>query len=680
MQLTDQERASWLEEKRKWLTKEKIQTNMMKQKSRVKWTLEGDENSKYFHNYVKRRVNKNSIRGLSIDGIWSDNLTLIKEVVFFHFSNIFKNNQSNDHFSFDFDFGRVTEEDNDLLEARFKEEEIWDAIQSCGSSKAPGPDGFNMKFLKKYWWLIKKDILKVFDWFWHHMEFSRGCNASFITLVPKNNSPIGLNEYRPISLIGSMYKVVAKVLSKRLASIIHKVVGVEQSAFIKGRYIFDGVLIANEVIDELKRTKRRGILFKVDFEKAFDCLKWEFVAETMKIIDKFKKRLSDWKARSISFGGRLTLVKSVLSSLPLYFFSLFRAPGSLTKLLESLRYNFFWGGSGNIKKISWVKWEKVLLPYGSGGLNIGSLIAKNLALLGKWWWRFKTGHTSFWTKDISSIYGLGGGLDFTNSFRCPRGGSTWYNIYKAGVAIDKLVITFSSSFAKEVGNGESIKFWSDIWIGSSSLMESYSRLYALESDKQVLVKDRIVQSGENWSLNWNWIRSPRGRAIEELEVLENLLSNVRLSNSSRDKWRWSLDKEGVFTTKQLTTLIDGKRLATGSLVTETVRNAFLPQKVGIFVWRAKLKRLPVLSELDKRGTQIQSFESLFDEMLITTSSNLGNTLWQAVKWVCSYVIWKTRNNVVFKNKVWDPPKILAEVQTMSFGWISKRQKRISLEW
>ncbi|XP_071713687.1 uncharacterized protein [Rutidosis leptorrhynchoides] len=68
--LTEQERKSWAEEKKQWISKEKIQANMWKQKARVKWALEGDENTKYFHNIVKRKRNKNNIRGLVVDGSW----------------------------------------------------------------------------------------------------------------------------------------------------------------------------------------------------------------------------------------------------------------------------------------------------------------------------------------------------------------------------------------------------------------------------------------------------------------------------------------------------------------------------------------------------------------------------------------------------------------------------------
>ncbi|XP_071695936.1 uncharacterized protein [Rutidosis leptorrhynchoides] len=99
------------------------------------------------------------------------------------------------------------------------------------------------------------------------------------------------------------------------------------------------------------------------------------------VSEKCNKRLADWRARTDYFGGRLTLVKSILSSLPLYYFLLFRAPPCVLKKLECVHREFFWGGSGNNKKLSRVKWEKLLHSHEEGWLNIMSLNCKKLALL-----------------------------------------------------------------------------------------------------------------------------------------------------------------------------------------------------------------------------------------------------------------------------------------------------------
>nr|KAJ0214953.1 hypothetical protein LSAT_V11C300147850 [Lactuca sativa] len=95
------------------------------------------------------------------------------------------------------------------------------------------------------------------------------------------------------------------------------------------------------------------------------------------VIDRVQNKLSLWKAKTLSFGGRLTLVKTVLGSLPLFYFSIFKAPISIIDNLEKLRRRFLWGGSKEKQKINWVAWKVVLGPKSSGGLGVGYLASLN---------------------------------------------------------------------------------------------------------------------------------------------------------------------------------------------------------------------------------------------------------------------------------------------------------------
>ncbi|GJU50879.1 hypothetical protein Tco_1220434 [Tanacetum coccineum] len=127
------------------------------------------------------------------------------------------------------------------------------------------------------------------------------------------------------------------------------------------------------------------------------------------LVERFQKRLSKWKVNSLSFRGRLTIIKSVLDGLGVYFFSTFKAPKKIVNKLEGIRRRFFCGGNVDEDKISWIAWNKVVSPWKNGGLGIGSLMESNQSLLAKWWCRFRVEENIIWCKVIRSIHGPTGG-------------------------------------------------------------------------------------------------------------------------------------------------------------------------------------------------------------------------------------------------------------------------------
>jgi mannosylglycoprotein endo-beta-mannosidase len=105
--------------------------------------------------------------------------------------------------------------------------------------------------------------------------------SSFVTLIPKTKGPSRFSQFQPISLINGLYKIVAKLLSTRLRSVLPDVISVNQSAFIAGRQILDGFMIANEVVYGIHSKKDHEFLLKVDFHKPFDSILWEYIDSTM---------------------------------------------------------------------------------------------------------------------------------------------------------------------------------------------------------------------------------------------------------------------------------------------------------------------------------------------------------------------------------------------------------------
>lgn len=135
------------------------------------------------------------------------------------------------------------------------------------------------------------------------------------------------------------------------------------------------------------------------------------------VIDRFQDKLSQWKTKSLSFGGRLALIKSILSNLPTYFMSLFVAPAGVIEKLERIRRRFLWGGSVDHAKIHWVSWDKVIASKETGELGVGSLNVFNTTLIVKWWWRFRKDPGSIWAKLITSMHKLQGKPDHVFSLK-----------------------------------------------------------------------------------------------------------------------------------------------------------------------------------------------------------------------------------------------------------------------
>ncbi|GJS35629.1 RNA-directed DNA polymerase, eukaryota, reverse transcriptase zinc-binding domain protein [Tanacetum coccineum] len=108
-------------------------------------------------------------------------------------------------------------------------------------------------------------------------SFFHGCNSSFIALIPKVSNAKFVSDFRPMSLIGCQYKIIGKLLANRLSTVIGDCISHVQSAFIKGRNILDGPLILNEVLAWYRQRKKELMVFKVNFEKTFESLRWDFL-------------------------------------------------------------------------------------------------------------------------------------------------------------------------------------------------------------------------------------------------------------------------------------------------------------------------------------------------------------------------------------------------------------------
>ncbi|GJU15763.1 RNA-directed DNA polymerase, eukaryota, reverse transcriptase zinc-binding domain protein [Tanacetum coccineum] len=446
-----------------------------------------------------------AIKGIRQNGDWVTHPQSVKNAFFEFYQSKFDRFTGGNIHSRSQRFKALSPFQIEVLDCDLTRDEVKEAVWACGSDKAPGPDGFTFSFLKRFWDILQDDVYGYIDEFFHSSNIPIGCNSSFITLIPKIANPVDIKDYRSITLIGLKYKILSKLLANRLAKVLDSIISFEQTAFIKGRQILDGPMILKRTVEWFKEKKKKLLLFKVDFDKAFNSLSWDYLQKITEylgfsqlwsdrihacltssrssilvnrsptnefhikrglrqgdplspflfiidmeglhvaiedalaaglyrglqinlqksnilsigvsaeiisqfdlltgctsaslpfsylgipvgasmsrfsglktIINRFKKKLSTWKIKFLSIGGRSMLIKFVFGSL---------------------------GEDNNDKKMHWVKWNSVLSSKENGGLDIGSLEAFNKALLYKWKWRLCRDPNALWVKIIKSVHG-----------------------------------------------------------------------------------------------------------------------------------------------------------------------------------------------------------------------------------------------------------------------------------
>ena len=227
--------------------------------------------------------------------------------------------------------------------------------------------------------------------------------------------------------------------------------------------------------------------------------------------------------------------------MPCYFLSLFKLPASVAAKIERLQKDFLWSGIGESKRDHLVSWDVVCSAKAKGGLRFGKISLRNLALLGKWLWRYPREGLALWHQVILSIYGShSNGWDANTlvrwSHRCP-----WK-------VIAQVFQEFSLFTRFVVGNGERIRFWEDLWWGDQPLGTQYPRLFRVVLDKNISIS-LVLGPTRPFSWNLNFRRNLSDSEIEDLEGLMWSLDGLHLSPSVPDARFWSLSSSGLFSVK-----------------------------------------------------------------------------------------------------------------------------------
>ncbi|KAL6343049.1 hypothetical protein AAG906_017861 [Vitis piasezkii] len=702
-----------------------LEETSWRQKSREIWLKEGDKNTKYFHKMANAKARRNFLSKIKVNGVNLSSLEDIKEGVCRAYQSLLSNSGDWRPSINGLNFKELGEGLASSLEVMFSEEEIFAALSSFCGDKALGSDGFTMAFWLFCWDVVKPEILGLFREFYLHGTFQRSLNSTFLLLIPKEGTE-GLRDFRPISLVGSVYKLLAKVLANKLKSVMGEVISYSQHAFVHGRQILDVVLITNEALDSRLKGNNPGLLLKMDIEKAFDHVKWDFLMDVMSkmgfghrwikwmnwccstatfsilingspsgffrssrglrqgdplspylflfamealsqllscarnggfisgfkvgergregllvshllfsddtlifcdaeadqlqylswtfmwfeaisglkvnlskrrslptsylglpwspykstrvwdaVEERFRKRLSLWKRQYLSKGGRLTLLKSTLSSLPTYFLSLFVIPKKVCARLEKIQRDFLWGGGALENKPHLVSWKAICATKKEGGLGIRSLSTFNKALLGKWLWRLANENESLWKQIISSKY------DLQEGGWCSKGVRDRY-----GVGIWKAIRNGWENFRSHscfiIGDGTRVKFWKDLWCGNQALEEAFPILFNL--------------SGLRFNRHLNdW-------EVGEVESLLCKPHPLTIRRGVEDLFWWKENKNGTFSVKSFYSSLS--RDTKPPFPARTIWTPWVPIRASFFGWEAAWNRLLTTDRLKRFGWSI----------------------------------------------------------------------------
>jgi hypothetical protein len=437
------------------------------------------------------------------------------------------------------------------------------------------------------------------------------------------------------------------------------------------------------------------------------------------ILESMKKRLCSWNGRNLSIGGRVTLINSVLSSLPLYFFSFYKAPVCVIKEMVSIQRSFLWGGGLDNNKMCWVSWNRICQPKERGGLGIKNLESFNFSLLCKWKWRCLEDRTAPWYEFLRYRYG-----SFAANFLYDEGkeglhkASIWWrDIWYLGSEVAGG--WFANNVSIKLGKGTEVSFWKEKWIGPTPLRVLYPSLYAESMQPESNISTMGKWTSDNWIWELHWTTELTDTEAITLAELQSLLVQVRPSLDESDRRRWIPHAMGFFSVRTAYTAVQNSSNSVHELDPITVKvlddlwSNNVPSKISIFGWRLLIEKLPTREALYNKGIitnnherccvfclrevedinhifyncriAIQIWNRIFGWMGIQAIPFAGiqnhfaqfgtclkgshnkkhrHIIWLATTWC----IWRKRNNIVFRGESMNISSLVEQIIYIAWFW------------
>jgi len=440
------------------------------------------------------------------------------------------------------------------------------------------------------------------------------------------------------------------------------------------------------------------------------------------VLNKLKLRLSVWKGRFLSMAGRICLIKSVITTIPLYYLSLFKAPDSVCKSIISIQRRFLWGWGKEKIPISWVSWKIICKPREEGGLGIRDILKFNVALLSKWRWRCISSEKGKWKECLDSKYDLKHGGNHTSmrlqSWRwkdlgkvCGEGdGDGW----------------FQEAVGWKVGRGDKARFWEDVWIENVNLKTLFPRLYFVSLNQGQKVDEVGMWDDARWRWCLRWRRARFEWEIPMEEELGILLTRAIIIKDVKDIQVWSCDESGCYNVSSAYVCLDEIDRGPHYDAFKYLWKAKAFPNVLTTTWRVLLGKMSSRVSLGRRGVVLstlvcpicqikeESCQHLFLECKIALrvwalcfrwiglvfvqhndimahfmsfhliqSSNIQNEVWKGVWAAIVRCLWEHRNLVVFNQGVAYAEEVFHNAQLKSWLWLKNKVQHFNYsfaEW
>lgn len=294
-----------LEAQRKWLMLVKAEEKFFLQRSRVLWLVNGDCNTAYFHRMLNSRKAINHIHYLiTNDGERLESQSGMMAHCIDYFSKLFGGPCEPQMFT-QGDIStlipfRCSDDQKKALTVRFTRLEIRNAFFSPPKNKTCGQDGYSAEFFCGCWDIVGPEVCDAVKEFFVSGSMLKQWNTTTLVLIPKITNAASTSDFRPISCLNTIYKVISRLLASRLLPILSQVVSSAQSAFLPGRLIGENILLATDlVIGYNRQSDEPRAMLKVDLRKAFDSVRWDFILAALRAMG-IPTRFANWISECIS--------------------------------------------------------------------------------------------------------------------------------------------------------------------------------------------------------------------------------------------------------------------------------------------------------------------------------------------------------------------------------------------